>query len=85
MECPNASESCKYWESKHGCRTNIHHEFYPACDYTTPIQKEFRELPENKEALCMYEHELKHRTETPPEMPTRDEMLMVINGIRKAL
>lgn len=85
MKCPNASPECKYFESKHGCRTNIHHLYWPKRDYTTPIQREFRELPENKESLCMAEHDDKHRFESPPTMPSRDEMLVAINGMRRAV
>jgi hypothetical protein len=84
MECPNASPECKYFESKHGCRTNTHHLYYPKNQYTTPVEREFRELPENKETLCMAEHDERHRTERPPEKPSRDEMLLAINGIRRA-
>lgn len=82
MDCPNASPECRYWESKHGCRTNIHHDYYPACDYRTPVEKAFRELPTNKEELCMAEHDERHKTEQPPVKPSRDEMLLAIQGIR---
>ena len=82
MECPNASPECKYWESKHGCRTNIHHEYYPARDYKTPVEKEFVELPQNKTEMCMAEHDERHNTERPPVKPSRDEMLLAIQGIR---
>lgn len=82
--CPGASEDCKYWESKHGCRQNIHHLYYPKNQYTTPVEREFRELPENKERMCMAEHDELHRTERPPQKPDREEMLLAINGIRRA-
>lgn len=84
MECPSANSDCKYWDSKHGCRENVHHLYYPKRYYQTPVEKEFRELPENKERLCMAEHDLIHRTERPPQKPDRDEMLVAINGIRRA-
>ena len=84
MDCPSTNESCKYWENKHGCRTNVHHEYYPKSDYTTPIEKEFRELPENKTPMCMAEHDQLHKEFAPPVKPDREEMLLVINGIRKA-
>ena len=32
----------------------------------------------------MVEHEEIHRTERPPQKPDRDEMLVAINGIRRA-
>ncbi len=83
MDCPNASPECKYSGSKHGCRTNIHHEYYPKRDYTTPIEKEFRELEENKTPMCMAEHDQIHRDFGPPDKPSRDEMLLAINGIRR--
>lgn len=82
--CPGADESCKYWDSKHGCRTNVHHKMWPKRDYTTPIEREFRELPENKERMCMQEHDLLHQTERPPQKPDRETMLLAINGIRRA-
>jgi hypothetical protein len=85
MDCPNASPECKYFKSKHGCRTNIDHYYWPARDYTTPIEKEFRELPENKDEKCMAEHDERHRTERPPQKPSRDEMLLAIQGIRSVL
>lgn len=83
MECLSTSD-CKYQNSKHGCRQNIHHIYWPAADYKTDIEKEFRELPENKVALCMQEHDEIHRTELPPEKPDRETMLLAINGIRRA-
>jgi len=83
MEC-SPNPDCKYYKSKHGCRENTHHIFYPKRDYQTPVEKDFRELPENKVALCMVEHEEIHRTERPPQKPDRDEMLVAINGIRRA-
>lgn len=87
MDCPNASPECKYFESKHGCRTNTHHLYYSKRDYTTPVEREFRELPENKVAMCMSEHDDLHRTERPPLKPDRDFMLNTINtavNIRRA-
>lgn len=84
MDCPNASPECRYFESKHGCRTNVHHLYWPKNQYTTPVEKEFRELPENKERMCMSEHSDLHRLEAPPDKPDREEMLLAINGIRRA-
>jgi len=84
MECPNTSPECRYWKNKHGCRQNTHHLYYPKNDYTTPVEKEFRELQDNKVVLCMVEHDQLHKIEQPPMKPSRDEMLMVINGIRRA-
>ena len=31
----------------------------------------------------MLEHDMRHKTEQPPDMPSRDEMLLAINGIRR--
>lgn len=83
--CPDANESCKYWDSKHGCGFNTHHLYYPRRDYTSPVERDFRELPENKVQLCMAEHDLLHQIEQPPVKPSRDEMLLAINGIRRAV
>ena len=77
----NPSPSCKYAGR---CYEDIDHIYWPADDYRTPIEKEFRQLEENKRRICRVLHELRHATEAPPEKPSRDEMLLAINGIRRA-
>lgn len=72
---------CKYAGR---CFEDIDHIYWPAKDYTTPVEKEFRELPENKQLICRVLHEQRHATEQPPLKPDRETMLLAINGIRRA-
>ena len=76
-ECPNPRPDCKYAELG-GCFSDTHHLFYPRRDYRRPTERDFRELPENKEQLCRAEHDERHATELPPEKPSRVEMLGAI-------
>ncbi len=78
--CPNANEACRFYETELGCVTNEHHLYWPKKRYTTPLQREFRALPENREQLCMAEHREKHATERPPAMPDRETMLRAIGS-----
>lgn len=59
--------------------SDVHHDFYPGSDYKTVVERTFRELPENKQQLCRYEHDLLHLTEQPPEKPSRAEMIDAIS------
>ena len=42
------------------------------------IERRFRNLPENKQQLCAFDHILLHVNEAPPLKPSRDEMLQAI-------
>jgi len=77
-ECPTPQEGCPYAEQ--GCFSDTHHLFYPRRDYRRGVEKRFRELPENKEQICRWEHDERHATELPPEKPSREEMLRAIGG-----
>lgn len=61
--------------------SDTHHIYYPASNYRTLVEKEFRELPENKVQLCRNEHNERHATEEIPVKPSRDEMLQAISGL----
>jgi len=76
--CPNANEDCRFFESELGCVANTHHYYWPKRRYTTDIEKQFRQLPENKEQMCMAEHLDLHATERPPKKPPREIMLQAI-------
>ena len=58
--------------------TDRHHLFYPRSAYRTPIEKAFRDLPENKVDICRCLHNYLHRTEPIPKKPSREEMLEAI-------
>lgn len=76
-ECPNPRPDCKYAELG-GCFSDTHHLFFPRRNYTSKVDREFRELPINKEQLCRAEHDERHATEPLPDKPTRDKMLGII-------
>lgn len=76
--CEKANEACRFYDTELGCVSNTHHRFYPKKRYTSPIEREFRNLPENKEQLCMAEHRELHATEQPPAKPSREVMLQAI-------
>jgi hypothetical protein len=76
--CPNAGEGCPLFNSKAGCHTDIHHELWPAYQYSTPVERQFRELSENKVRMCRNEHNELHATEFPPHKPTLRDMLAAL-------
>ena len=76
--CEKANEACRFYETELGCVSNTHHTYYPKRRYTTAVEKEFRNLPENKEQMCMAEHLELHATERPPQKPSREIMLQAI-------
>lgn len=77
-ECPEPERpGCPYSPY---CYSDQHHLYFPARDYRTPLEKRFRELPDNKEQLCRFLHDLAHFEEAP-EKPTREEMHRFIAGM----
>lgn len=66
------NESCPYYST--GCFEDTHHVFYPSGDYITPVERLFRNIPENKVEICRREHEDVHATEQPPLKPSYDVM-----------
>ena len=77
-ECPEPNkEGCPWQDRKGGCFSDLHHLAHPASSYHTPIEKRFRDLPENKQQLCRYLHDLAH-LEAPPVKPSVDEMRQAI-------
>lgn len=76
-ECPNPDPNCTY--AGQGCFSDIHHTKYPRRDYRTPLEREFRELPENKVRMCRAEHDELHASEFPPPKPSREVMLGAVS------
>lgn len=54
--------------------TDEHHKYYPRRDYHMPVEKAFRNLPENIEPECRYEHQKIHDEQEPPEKPSLQYM-----------
>jgi hypothetical protein len=78
-ECPSPNKSgCPYADSKRGCVSNQHHAYWPRRAYRTAVERAFRELSENKEQLCVFEHDLLHELEEPPAKPSVEHMVQAI-------
>lgn len=73
----NADIPCRYRELGQ-CREDIHHKYWPSSNFRTRIEKQFRQLPENKEITCRERHDQIHATESEPIKPSRDAMLRAI-------
>lgn len=78
--CPNANEGCRFYETELGCVQNEHHLYWPKQRYTGSVERQFRQLPENRVDMCMAEHAELHATEQPPKKPSRAAMLVAIQG-----
>ena len=72
-KCPDCYDGCKYFGTDQAIITT-HHLYYPACDYKTRVEKEFRNLEVNKIAICRAIHDEIHATETPPDKPDHQFM-----------
>lgn len=74
--CPRKWQAaCPRRNSKEGCVRRSHHIFYPASGYETKLEKQFRNLPENRVDMCRQVEEQIHRLqpEGPPK-PTQELM-----------
>lgn len=77
-QCPRANAPDCPYRSQVGCESNKHHQYWPRRDYKTSLEKEFRELPENKEQICKWLHQLIHENSEPPEKPNVQDMIRAI-------
>lgn len=73
----NPEIPCKYRELAIGCHMSRHHAFWPRNIYRKEIDREFRNLDENKVYICRQQHDDIH-LEEPPEKPCRDDMLRAL-------
>lgn len=86
--CPAPSEDCPYFwrkprgplkkQQSHGCSSDEHHLMWPKRNYQSPLERQFRELPENKEQTCRWEHDEIHQFDHPPKKPTAEAMISAI-------
>lgn len=65
--------ACPLMKSR--CFSDTHHLAYEAKDYSTKVEKEWRELPFNKVQLCRAVHDAIHASGYKPEKPERAVML----------
>lgn len=59
--------------------TDRHHIFWPRRNYTTPLEKAFRNLPCNVIRLPVGEHRLIHATQSAPAKPSHHEIASLVN------
>lgn len=57
---------------------NVHHRWWPKRDYKTPLEKAFRELPENKVRMRVDDHRKLHATTEPPKKPSIESMRLAV-------
>lgn len=68
-------EGCRYYPD---CFEDVDHLYWPRRNYKTQVEKQFRELDENKTLVCRALHEERHATERPPQKPPREVMIQAI-------
>jgi hypothetical protein len=62
--CPNENSECRYYNSRSGCFSDLHHLYGQArARQIGRIAYEFGELPQNKEQTCRAEHDEIHATD----------------------
>lgn len=69
---------CPFIDTERGCKSNKHHKYFPSKSYKTKLEKDFRELQDNKVQMCMWMHNVLHASTPPPEKPPREEMLKAV-------
>lgn len=74
---------CPYLDKPTGCFEDIDHKYGPRRSFKTKIEKDFRELEENKTLTCRREHDERHATEPFPDKPDRDFMIQAIAKSRQ--
>lgn len=77
-ECLEQRPNCPY----RTCYSDTHHLFYPRSEYRTKLEKDFRNLDENKVVICRFEHDQIHASLEVPEKPTREVMVQIIQSAR---
>lgn len=76
--CPTPSKKCKYARSG-GCYADDHHIYWPASQYTTDLEQDFRELFVVN--ICRRIHDEIHDFVAPPPKPSKKAMKKVIEEI----
>lgn len=71
--CPHY-KGCRKCEPQQGYRWTQHHLYWPKAEYTSKIELIFRNLPENIIHLCRFQHDLLHRSQSPPKKPAESIM-----------
>lgn len=75
--CPTPIRGCKYLSSNEGCYADDHHVYWPAPQYTTDLEDDFRELFVVN--ICRRVHDEIHAVTPPPAKPSNKEMKEVLD------
>lgn len=76
---PEGTRDCPYFFRTTGCHEIRHHRYYPAKDYTTTLEKTFRNLPDNLVVRCHRLEDIEHAATQPPHKPTHEMMVEAIS------
>ena len=72
------TEQCDLFRRTGQCFMDVHHLYYPRRAYRRGLEKEFRDLPENKVKICRDLHNEQHAAIPLPEKPPLDHMVGAI-------
>lgn len=74
-DCPQPLRGCRYPRPF----SDNHHMVWPAHEYTTPLEKKYRELDVNVvRGICRCIHDLEH-LKKPPEKPSVEVMRKAVD------
>ena len=76
-------ENCPVFELEGECYEDRHHVYWPASQYGTRVERQFRQLDENKVLICRWIHNTIHGVALPPQKPTRNKMLEAMHNEHK--
>lgn len=62
---------------------NIHHHFWAAKDYTTRVERDFRNFYGNKTYTPVKNHALLHARVSPPPKPSRQQMFDLVDFLEE--
>jgi hypothetical protein len=65
----SSQDTCPLRDTQMGCFEDVHHLYFPRADYKKPIEREFRELKENKVIMCREWHNTDHAVFEAPAKP----------------
>ena len=81
VPCPAENTPvCPIFQQEGECYEDKHHKYWPSDEYTSRVEKQFRQLEVNKVTICRWLHNTIHAVALPPEQPTVAEMRKVINA-----
>lgn len=72
------TERCELFRKIGKCFMDVHHLCHPRKDYKKPVEREFRNLEENKVYTCRNLHQIEHSVFEPPEKPDLEIMRLAI-------